>query len=75
MTGNNNWSLRWQLNNYLNLVSMTWFQQVPMRKMSGELTQGTKTYGRMYPAWIYCRKACYQTLLIMWKLGGQGREC
>jgi len=37
-------------------------------------TQDTKTYGRMYPAWIYCRKACYQTLLIMWKLGGQGRE-
>jgi hypothetical protein len=53
---------------------MTWFLQVLMKKMSGEKTQGTKTYGRMYPAWIYYREACYQTLMIMWKLGGQGKE-
>ncbi len=74
MISNSNWSLRWQLNNCLNLVSMTWFLQVLMKKMSGEKTQGTKTYGRMYPAWIYYREACYQTLMIMWKLGGQGKE-
>jgi hypothetical protein len=47
MTSNNNWSSCWQLNNCLNLVNMTWFLQIPMRRMNGEQAQGIKTYERM----------------------------